>query len=279
MSVNERMSEAWNGQESVHYVDHADRHDRQLEPVTRLILEAADIGPDDAVLDIGCGCGAMALVAARRARRVVGLDISDPLVRVARSRVEVADHERAEFIVGDAQIHEFDDGEFDVVVSQFGLMFFDDPAAAFANMHRSLRPGGRLTFACWRDLGDNDWLRPVVRAVEAHADVPDLGGMEGGGGMFAFKHDDEVADLLTVAGFTDVAVDPVSPRLLIGGGGSVDDSTGFLLGLGIVRGLLGRLDDEQRVVAESSIRDELERHHDEDGVRLGSGVWLATATA
>lgn len=97
--------------------------------------------------------------------------------------------------------------------------------------------------------------------------------------MFAFKHNDEVADLLTVAGFTDAAVDPVSPRLLIGGGGSVDDSTGFLLGLGIVRGLLGRLDDEQRVVAESSIRDELERHHDEDGVRLGSGVWLATATA
>lgn len=279
VAANHQMSEAWNGPESVHYVDHADRHDRQLAPITDLILAGAALEPHHRVLDVGCGSGAMALAAAASAGHVVGLDISHPLVGVARERAAGAGG-RAEFVVGDAQTFPFDEGAFDVAISQFGLMFFDDPIAAFTNLRRALRPDGRLVFACWQGLRENEWLGPVVRAVEVDAEVPDLGGLANGGGMFAFRHCDEVSDLLGSAGFREGDVAPVSPNLLIGGGGTVDDTAAFLLGLGIVRGLMGRLDDQQRARAERTIRAELEQHHrDSEGVRLGSGVWLVTATA
>jgi ubiquinone/menaquinone biosynthesis C-methylase UbiE len=281
VATNQRMSEAWNGPESVHYVDHADRHDRQLAPITDLILAAAALQPHQRVLDVGCGSGAMSLTAAASADRVFGLDISQPLVGVARERAAASGIDgRIEFVVGDAQTFPFDEGAFDVAVSQFGLMFFDDPVAAFTNLRRALRPNGRMVFACWQGLRENEWLGPVVRAVEVDAEVPDLGGLANGGGMFAFRHCEEVSDLLDSAGFREVGVAPVSPNLLIGGGGALDDTAAFLLGLGIVRGLMNRLDDEQRARAARTIRAELERHHrDGEGVRLGSGVWLVTAMA
>ena len=281
VATNQRMSEAWNGPESVHYVDHADRHDRQLAPITDLILSGASLEPRHRALDVGCGSGAMALTAAESVDRVIGLDISRPLVDLARQRAaaEGAD-DRVEFVVGDAQTYSFDEGGFDVAISQFGLMFFDDPVAAFVNLRRALRPGGRLVFACWQGLRENDWLGPVVRAVEVDGNVPDLGGLANGGGMFAFRHRDELTDLLESAGFRAVDVIAASPDVLIGGGGTVDETAAFLLGLGIVRGLMGRLDDLQRARAERTIRAELALHHrDGEGVRLGSGVWLVTATA
>lgn len=279
MTTNQRMSEAWNGPESVHYVDHADRHDRQLSPITEAVLERADIASEHAVLDVGCGSGAMAIAAARRARRVVGLDISRPLLDVAIERAAEAGLDHVEFVVGDAQVHPFTAGEFDTIISQFGLMFFDDPVAAFTNMRTALRPGGRLAFACWQGLEHNEWLAPVVRAVETDAEIPDLGGIANGGGMFAFKHRDEVAALLDTAGFRDIQLDAARPGLEIGGGGTADECADFLLGLGIVRGLLGRLDDDQRARAEAAVRTELRDCHCDGGVTLAAGVWLVTATA
>ena len=221
------------------------------------------------------------LTAAASADRVVGLDISHPLVGVARERAAASGADgRVEFVVGDAQTFPFDEEAFDVAISQFGLMFFDDPIAAFTNLRGALRRDGRLVFACWQSLRENEWLGPVVRAVEVDAEVPDLGGLANGGGMFAFRHRDEVADLLEAAGFCEVDIAPVSPDLLIGGGGTVDDTTAFLLQLGIVRGLMGRLDDQQRARAARTIRAELEQHHrDSEGVRLRCGVWLVTSTA
>lgn len=279
MEPNQRMSEAWNGQESVHYVDHADRHDRQLAPITRAVLSRAAIEPHDVVLDVGCGAGAMSLAAARVARRVVGIDISRPLLQVAAERAAAAGADHVEFVVGDAQVHPFAAGEFDTIISQFGLMFFDDPVAALSNMRVALRRGGRLVFACWQALEHNEWLAPVVRAVEPHAGIPDLGGIANGGGMFAFKHRDEVAALLDEAGYGDVELAGISPRLAVGGGGTAEECAEFLLGLGIVRGLLSRLDREQRIHAEAAIRAELDGRHCDASVMLASGVWLVTATA
>lgn len=279
METNQRMSEAWNGPESVHYVDHADRYDRQLAPITDEVLARAAIERGDTVLDVGCGSGAMAIVAARRAGRVVGLDISDPLLAVARERATAAGADHLEFVLGDAQVHPFDAGGFDAIISQFGLMFFDDPSAAFSNLHRALRPGGRLAFACWQGLEHNEWLAPVVRVVEPHAEVPDLGGLANGGGMFAFKHRDEVAGLLGDTGFHDVDVVSFGPELSIAGGGTADECADFLLGLGIVRGLLGRLDEVIRAEAEEAVRTEMRRRHAHGAVTLACGVWIATATA
>lgn len=278
MIPNRQQSEAWNGPESAHYVDHADRYDRQLTPVTAAVIESAGFEPGQRVLDVGSGSGATTIAAARVVASAVGVDISEPLTAVAVQRAGDAGLDNAEFLVADAQTHDFGDSVFDLVISQFGLMFFDDPVTAFANLRRALAPGGRIVFSTWRCLADNEWLAPVCCAVAEHAEVPDLGGIANGGGMFALKDDREIRALLEEVGFADVAVEPISPSLLLGGGGTVEECTHFLLGTGIVRGLLSRLDDEQRDRAVERIGDELRnRHVPGEGVRLDAGVWLVSA--
>jgi SAM-dependent methyltransferase len=273
---NQQQSEAWNGAESAHYVDHADRYDRQLAPLTEALLGRAALEPEHCVLDVGSGSGATTLAAARVASHVIGVDISEPLTQVARSRAGGAVN--AEFLVADAQTHQFEAAAFDVIISQFGLMFFDDPHTAFTNLRAGLAPGGRIVFTTWRGLGDNEWLMPVARAVAEHAELPDLGGLARGGGMFALQDDREVTHLLRRTGFDEVSIDAISPDLVVGGGGSAADSASFLLGTGIVRGLLGRLDPDQRELAVAQIHSELEHHHEPGvGVRLRAGAWLVEA--
>jgi len=278
MSPNEGQVEAWNGGESVHYVSHADRYDRQLETFTTALLKRADISEDDDVLDLGCGCGAATLQAAATAHRVVGLDISHPLVEVATRRAREAGVENAEFVVADAQTHDFADGEFTVVISQFGSMFFDDPEAAFANLRRSLAPGGRLVLVSWQGLEANEWLMVVGRSVAEHSALPELGGRSGGPGMFALEEPDETCDLLETAGFTDVEIEPITTTVLLAGGDTVEESLDFLLGMGMVRGLLGRLDGDARERAIEEIRTTLAARYDPDvGVALGAAGWLVSA--
>ena len=125
------MSEAWNGGESVHYVDHADRYDLQLAPFADALLNRACLARHESVLDIGCGCGVTTFAASRQCLRAVGVDISTPLLEIAGHRARIASLDNVEFIDADAQTYPFDAGLFDAVISQFGLMFFDDPAMAF----------------------------------------------------------------------------------------------------------------------------------------------------
>jgi len=280
MSPNQAQSEAWNGGESVHYVSHADRYDRQLVLFTEALLICACLQPDDAVLDVGCGCGVTTIAAGRSARSAVGVDISHSLVGIATERAAAAGIDNVEFVVADAQTHTFDDGQFDVIISQFGLMFFDDPEGAFTNLRRSLAPGGRLAFICWQELVANDWLMVVGRAVARYGDLPDLGGRVGGAGMFALKQPDETTALLTEVGFTQTVVDPISTTILLAGGGTLDESIEFLLGMGMVRGLLGRLGPDERDKAIDEVRATLaERYEPGVGVRLGAAGWLVSAVA
>ena len=278
MSPNQGQVQAWNGGESVHYVTHADRYDRQLAQFTAALVNRAAAGADDTVLDVGCGCGVTTLMVAERAKRVLGLDISHPLVEIANRRALDAGVGTADFVVADAQTHDFVDGEFTLVVSQFGLMFFDEPEAAFANLRRALTPGGRLSLVCWQGLEANEWLTVVSHAVERYCDVPEFGGRAGGPGMFALKHPDETIALLESAGFDQVEVEPVATTVLLAGGGTVDESLEFLLGMGMVRGLLGRLADDEREHAVQEVRSVLaERYEPDVGVNLGAAGWLVSA--
>jgi SAM-dependent methyltransferase len=278
MIPNQGQTEAWNGGESVHYVSHADRYDRQLAPFTEALMEHARLGPNDAVLDIGCGCGVTTLQAAQSAGSALGVDISHPLVEIATDRARAAAVDNASFVVADAQTHAFGEGDFDALISQFGLMFFDDPEGAFGNLRRALAPGGRSSFSCWQGLEANEWLMVVGRAVARYVELPDLGGLSGGPGMFALKTPAETTALLDTVGFTQVAVEPVSTTIILGGGGTLDESFDFLLGMGMVRGLLGQLEDDLRDAAVDEIRATLAEHHESGvGVRLGAAGWLVSA--
>ncbi len=278
MAPNKNQFEAWNGGESVHYVDHADRYDRQLAPFTEALLEQVRLTPHRSLLDVGCGCGALTLAAARIADSAVGVDFSAPLTEIASERARTSGIDNVEFVVADAQTYAFAPGTFDLVVSQFGLMFFDDPVVAFSNMRRSLAPDGRLALVSWQGLPANEWLTVIASEVAKRVEIPEFGGLAKGPGMFALMDQDETKALLEAAGFTDVAFEPLAPTILIGGGGTVDQSMDFLLGMGMVRGLFGLAGTDAHDNMVEAVRLSLaERYEPGVGVRFGARAWMVTA--
>jgi ubiquinone/menaquinone biosynthesis C-methylase UbiE len=275
---NKQQSEAWNGGESVHYVDHADRYDRQLAPFTQALIEQVQLAPHRSLLDVGCGCGALTLAAAGLADSAVGIDLSAPLTEIASDRACTAQIDNVEFVVADAQTYAFAPGMFDIVVSQFGLMFFDDPVGAFSNLRRSLAPGGRLAFVSWQGLPANEWLTVIASNVANRVELPEFGGLSKGPGMFALMDRDETTALLESAGFTRVAFESIAPTILIGGGGTVDQSMEFLLGMGMARGLVGLAGSDAHDEIIEAVRSSLtERYEPGVGVQFGTGAWMITA--
>jgi len=198
---DEQWAQAWPARE------------RMTEVVSPSLLEAAGATPGQRVCDIGCGGGALSIALAGLVApggQVVGLDLSAPLLDLARRRAAGVDN--AAFVQLDVQTGQFDDDPFDLAVSQFGVMFFDEPLAAFGAIRRLVRPGGRLVFACWQGVEHNLWhvgtvLRPFLSAPR----VPPPG--KSPVGPFALGDEEYVRELLEGAGFG--AVTAVSHRATV----------------------------------------------------------------
>ncbi|MDF2901645.1 MAG: SAM-dependent methyltransferase, partial [Phenylobacterium sp.] len=165
----------WNNAAGETWAALQDRLDRQIEPLGLRAIEAGAPQPGERVLDIGCGCGQTSFELARRvgpSGRVLGVDISAPMLEVARQRAAGA-AANVSFIEADAQTHAFQNGGFDLAISRFGVMFFDDPTAAFRNIGAALRPGGRLSFVCWRPMLENAWMAtPLFAAMPLLPPLP-----------------------------------------------------------------------------------------------------------
>jgi SAM-dependent methyltransferase len=202
------------------------------------------------------------------------------MVELARHRAEAAAIGNVEFIVSDAQTHPFADGAFDLLISQFGLMFFDEPLAAFTNIRRALRPGGRSVFVCWQGLAANEWLKLIADAVSRDIELPEFGGQARGPGMFSLCDVDETSTLLRAAGFVQVECESCTASILIGGGGSLDESIDFLLDMGMARGLLGFVDPSALADVIRTVRVDLsDRYESGTGVQLGAAAWVVAAEA
>src|ERR1700751_5277218 len=221
MSIaNTGQAEHWNtGPGVAHWVVNQARYDRMHAPFTALILDAAALRPGGNVLDVGCGCGGTTLAAARLVApgRALGLDLSGPMLARAQADAEAAGLGNAAFRQGDAQVEPLEPAGFEVVISRFGVMFFADPVAAFANIRSATRPGGRLTFACWQQLSANEWLTVPFGALGAHLPKADLGD-PGAPGMFSLDEPDRIRRVLTEAGWHDIAIASQEVPVLVGGG-------------------------------------------------------------
>lgn len=274
--VNTEQAKAWNGPEGTHWARNQDRWNAVNEGFDEPLLDAAGITSDHRVLDVGCGSGQTTRLAALRASRghALGLDLSAPMLAEARSRAEREGITNVAFTQGDAQVHPLEAGAFDAAVSRYGVMFFADPVAAFRNVARALRPGGRLAFVCPADAELNDW----VAAVTSLRDLLPVGdfGTPGLPGMFSLAVADRVRHVLTAAGFTGIALDQVHVDGAWGHG--AEDATEFLLSSGPGRHLLEQADATTRARARRTLTDHLRDHLAADGtVRLRSTSWLVTA--
>jgi SAM-dependent methyltransferase len=278
---NDEQFEYWNGPEGQHWVDRDTLFDVMLAPFVERLLDAAAIAPADRVLDVGCGNGATSRAAAQRAASggAVGLDISEPMLARARERAVDEGVTNVEFVHADAQDHDFADGagSFDVMISRFGVMFFADPVAAFANLATALRPGGRVAFVCWQSLFANQWVAVPAAALLPIVAPPDPPPPDAPG-PFAFADRDRVQSILEAAGFTDVQLDDVHIPLLVGGGLPLDEAVAFLGEGGMGKRFLGDADAPTRERGLTAVRDALEPFATADGVQLDSAVWLVRAS-
>jgi SAM-dependent methyltransferase len=273
--ANIDMARAWDGDEGVRWVEYADRYDAAAAPHDRHLLAAAAIGPADQVLDVGCGCGASTRLAARAAVEggALGVDLSSLMLERARRQAADEGLANVRFEQADAQVHQFPDAAYDVAISRFGAMFFADPVAAFANIGRALRPGGRLAVLAWRPLADNEWLSKIRGALAAGRDLPDP--PLGAPGPFGLAGAADVHRILDAAGFTDVVLGVVDEPLNLGADAA--DAFVFVRGLGITQGLLDGLDEATAAGAIDEVRAMLAAYDTGHGVLLGSSAWLITA--
>lgn len=272
---NAEMASAWNGEEGRDWAAQADRYDAASAAFDRSLLDGARITATDRVLDVGCGAGVSTRAAARAAPdgHATGIDLSAPLLAEARRRSAAAGLTNTTFVQGDAQVHPFEPGAYDVVVSRLGAMFFGDPVAAFTNLTRALRPGGGLALLAWQELARNEWLQVLRRTLAAGRPLPEP--PAAAPGPFGLSDPGHVRRILAAAGFEAVDIAGVLGTVRLGA--DAEDAFDFVSRLGVARGLLGGLDEDARQAALAELRDELAAHATPEGVLLSASAWLVTA--
>ena len=273
--VNVEQAAAWDGHEGDDWTEHEERYNASVRRHGLHLRDAAHISADDRVLDIGCGCGESTRDAARAAvsGTALGVDLSARMIARARERSQAEGLTNARFEQADAQVYTFEGQAFDLAVSRFGAMFFGDAVAAFKNIHRAIRSGGRLALLAWQELGKNEWLSALRGALAAGRILPPP--PVGAPGPFGLADPEAVRRILAEAGFVAVDFDEVNEPVYLGA--DADDAFGFVRGLGITRGLLEGLDDTTTARALDALRTTLAAHDSGEGVLLDSRAWLITA--
>jgi SAM-dependent methyltransferase len=271
MIVNRAQADAWNSYEGQHWAQHDDRYDAVYGGFNDHVLNLVD--PADRVLDIGCGNGQLTRLAAARATHATGVDLSTPMLATARARAAAAGITNVTFEQGDAQVHPWPDGAFDIAVSRFAITFFADPVAAFTNIRRGLRPGGRLALLCMTALAGTD-LGRVFAAMAPY--VPQPTGPDGTGPT-SFADPARPTAILTESGFgaitcTRVVADQIWGR-------NVTDATAFLCDWGPVHHHLTEAGPDAAARARAALAAALQPYADADAVRLRGTAWLIRATA
>lgn len=255
-------------------------HSTVTVPFGVAAIERLDPRPGQHLLDIGCGTGPTSIELGRLVApggTVQGLDISSSMVDAARTRAGESGLDNVRFDVADVQSAPLAGRELDGVLSRFGVMFFTDPAAAFANVRTGLRTGGHLAFACWQELVANEWMFvPGVAAVGVTGRPPSMPG-PGQPGPFSLCDPDRIRALLAGAGYTDVSVDDVRTEVVIPEV-RVEEVIEAAVGLGAVHEQVTSHPDLADAIVDA-VRDEMSGRLVDGEVRLAAAAWVVSATA
>jgi SAM-dependent methyltransferase len=255
-------------------------YDDELRLHNEVLRRACDVQPSDHVLDIGCGSGQTTCETASLARAgsALGMDISATAVERARERARARGLRNVTFECADAQVHRFPAARFDLATSRFGVMFFRDPAAAFANIARALRPGGRLVIMVWQASERNEWEVAISHSLSG-------GGESGGGGpavapfagqdAFSLANPPAVTGLLQAAGFADITFTDVRKPVYYGP--DVATALDWVCGFASTRPVLERLDSAAAARALQRLGEVLASRMDDTGVWFGSRAWIIAA--
>lgn len=256
------------------WIELQEQLDRQIAPLGLAALRALAPEAGESILDIGCGCGQStwqlaALVGPQG--QITGVDLSGDMLQVARTRPAPAGAARPEFRCADAQAATLGSDRFDAAFSRFGVMFFSDPTAAFANIRGALKPGGRLAFVCWRALSENVLMRaPAEAAAPLLPPLPPIDPESPG--PFAFSDPIRVGGILAAAGFGEVSIEPFDTRV---GGADIERTVALNLRVGPLGAAL-RANPERREAVIGAVRDAIAPYLTPDGVMMPAAVWIVT---
>ena len=274
---NAAQIDYWNAQAGETWARFQAQLDRQIAPLGLEAMRVLDARPGERILDIGCGCGQTTMALAERVGgqgAVVGIDISRPMLDVARARPLPAGATQPDFREADAQSEALGKAAFDAAFSRFGVMFFSDPAAAFANIRAALKPSARMAFVCWRPYLDNPWMRVPMEAAEPLLGPPPPADPTAPG-PFAFADADRVRTILGDAGFSAIAIDPYDARI---GGGDIEETVSLTFRVGPLGRALAENRDKVPSVADA-VREAIRPYDTPNGVLMPAAVWIVRASA
>ena len=279
---NATQIEFWNGETGRNWVTHDALMEAMLQPLGESVMDALAPQPGEHVLDIGCGCGHTSLSLADRVGAegsVTGVDISAPMLAVASQLAAErnAEHTSIQFLEADVQTHTFEPELYDVVFSRFGVMFFEDPIAAFANIRSVLRASGRLAFCCWQPRAVNPFMTvPAMAALELLPAPPEMPPRTPG--PFAFEEAEYVMEVLTSAGFESVVVTPLKQPLTFGRGLSLTDIVERLVQIGPIAQMVREASEDLQQPVRDKVIDAVAPFCTQDaGMTLDGHFWQVTA--
>jgi len=278
--VNTDMSDFWNGDGGRNWMRFQHRLAISLKHFGQQAMVATNLSKGEKVLDIGCGWGDTTFDIARTVASngyVQGVDISDLILQHAITRLKSSDLDNVSFKCVDAESHRFTLKSFDVAYSRFGVMFFNDPVAAFNNIRQILKPNGRLSFICWQPIADNQWVKLPLDSVAKHfVDAPEIN--EDLPGAFSLGDKSKASRILESAGYNNISIEPFKTKLNVGN--SIEEAIAFLSNLGPASGVFGNpdidIDTKNHIL--NDLRKELNHNQSTEGVELNASTWIVNAT-
>ena len=269
---NSEQIEYWNNQAAKRWLEMQAQLDQIVRPFGEAAMQAAGITDGLRVLDIGCGCGDTTLALATQvglAGQVTGADISRSMLQRGRDQAQQSGITQVAFKEADAQTHPFPKSHYHRVYSRFGVMFFDDPSAAFSNLYSCLLPGGIISFICWQPPTENPWLMTPLQAANQHLPPPEPP-PAGAPGPFSLADHQHVETLLKTAGFTGIQQRVITRPITLGRDAA--EATHFAVTVGPASNRFKDLPAEQVSAATAAIEEVMQAHQTEEGVVLSGSA-------
>ena len=274
--TDDEQMKLWNGPAGRAWVEAQELLDQVLKPFEDLLVEAVSAGCGGRVLDVGCGTGSTTLAVARllgAKGRCIGIDISDPMIAAARARAE-RESTPASFVRANAQIHAFEPASFDMIISRFGVMFFDDSVRAFANLRRAVRDDAEFRFVAWRGAAENPFMTTAERAAAQL--LPNLPARRPNApGQFAFADQRRVYTIMEESGWAEIDIRPIDVACTL----PEKELVRYLTRLGPVGLILQEADDRTRTQVIETVRAAFDPYVHGAEVRFVAACWMVGARA
>ena len=278
--VNKNQRDFWSGKGGDIWVERQNAMDTMLSPLGEAALNKLNLNEGENVLDIGCGCGHTTLNIAKRISpdgQVSGLDISEPMLKRAKESANEMSISNASFNCVDVQTDDIGEEVYSAAFSRFGVMFFEDPIAAFHNINKSLITGASLSFVCWQSPALNPWQSLFIEAVKKYVDLPSPPPRSPS--PFAFMESEYVSSILEESNFQNIMIEGHEAEVNMFSGRSLSDSVKDYISINpVVSGMLKDSTEQEKTEIINSAIEAFSPYYSAKGLMFPSATWLVTTT-